>query len=464
MPSSTMLRILAPLVFACAVTLMAGGQTTPPASQQPPPSQASEVSLVISGDPGAPPRYAVPDFFAASSDGSPPDEATNAAAQVIGQVLWDDLSFEREFYMIPRDTYSSIEPVRSATAVAFDRWRELGADALVIGTVEKVGDRLRVQVRLLNVRSRTSVFAKEYEGSLANPRLYAHTIADEIHQSQRGVRGVARTRLTFSSDRDGESLAGSIEKRNVKEVYISDYDGANERRVTVHRSLNVFPMWSADGRAISYTSYRHGFPDLTISFIYQGTMEEPQRGNGHNWLAAWSPDGRRIAFTSNRDGNPEIYAMDQDGSNTTRVTHHPGIDSTPTCSPGGTQIAFTSDRSGRPQIYVVGADGLGLRRLTSGSYSDRPTWSPAPYNEIAYSGRTGPGFDIKILDLASNEERQVTFGEGSNESPSYASNGRHLAFSSTRTGKTQIYTIGRDGRGLRRVTSQGNNYTPSWSQ
>ena len=27
---------------------------------------------------------------------------------MIGQVLWDDLNFEREFYMIPRDTYSSI--------------------------------------------------------------------------------------------------------------------------------------------------------------------------------------------------------------------------------------------------------------------------------------------------------------------------------------------------------------------
>ena len=29
-------------------------------------------------------------------------------AKTIGQVLWDDLNFEREFYMIPRDTYSSI--------------------------------------------------------------------------------------------------------------------------------------------------------------------------------------------------------------------------------------------------------------------------------------------------------------------------------------------------------------------
>ncbi len=70
-----------------------------------------------------------------------------------------------------------------------------------------------------------------------------------------------------------------------------------------------------------------------------------------------------------------------------------------------------------------------------------------------------------MLDLATNEVRQLTFGLGSNESPAYSPNGRHIAFMSTRSagGLKQIYTIGRDGRGLRRVTSTGNNEMPSWS-
>ena len=129
-------------------------------------------------------------------------------------------------------------------------------------------------------------------------------------------------------------------------------------------------------------------------------------------------------------------------------------------------MAFTSDRAGTPQIYIVGADGLNLRRLTSESYADRPTWSPPPFNEIAFSARTGRGFDIKLYDLASGQTRQITFGEGSNESPAYSPNGRHLAFTSTRAagGAVQVFTIGRDGRGLKQVTREGNNYTPAWSQ
>jgi TolB protein len=436
------------------------GQTQPPPAT-PRPSQPGEIIVSISGDAGAPPRYAVPDFVAMTSD-----RDVREAAGLIAQVLWDDLAFEREFYLIPRDTYGSVPRATGLTDIAFDRWRELGADGLVLGLVERTGSSVRIEVRLFNVKTRQSVFAREYSGSLANPRLYAHTIADEIHQHQRALRGVARTKLTFASDRDGERVSGPVGDRNVKEIYFADYDGANPRRLTVNRSLNITPVWSADARALAYTSYSRGYPDIFVSYIYQGRLEKPTAGpdSGQNWLPAWSPDGTRIAFVSNRHGNPELMVMNADGSSVRRLTTHPGIDSTPTWSPTGTQIAFVSDRSGSPQIYVIGADGLNLRRMTSESYCDRPAWSPAPYNEIAYSARSGPGHDIKILELGSGQIRQLTFGEGSNESPSYAPNGRHLAFTTTRWGKVQVATIARTGRDLRQITRTGNNQFPNWSQ
>jgi TolB protein len=442
-------------LIALPVITAVAQQPTPQPQQ---PQQPSEIETVLSGDPGTPPRFAVPDFVALT-----PDAAD--AAKTIGQVLWDDLNFEREFYMLPRDIYSTVRAARSVDQVPFDSWRELGADAVTFGTVSRTGNDVRVEVRLFDVRSRRSVFAKEYTGSAANARLYAHTISDEIHQQQRALRGVARTKLAFSSDRNREKLAGTVENRDTKEIYIADYDGANQRRITVNRQLNITPVWSPDARAIAYTSYRRGFPDVFIAMIYQGTQETPTNARGQNWLPAYSPDGTRIAFTSNRDGNPELYVMNHDGSNVRRLTQHPAIDTTPTWSPSGTQIAFTSDRSGSPQIYIIGADGSGVRRMTTAeSYADRPTWSPPPFNEIAFAGRTGPGYDIKVYDLASGQTKQITFGEGSNESPAYSPNGRHVAFVSTRGGRANVYTIGRDGQGLRQITRDGNNFTPSWSQ
>jgi TolB protein len=58
----------------------------------------------------------------------------------------------------------------------------------------------------------------------------------------------------------------------------------------------------------------------------------------------------------------------------------------------------------------------------------------------------------------------VTDGIGSNESPAFAPGGRHLAFSSDRTGREQVYLIDRDGKNLRQVTKTGRNRYPNWSQ
>jgi TolB protein len=440
---------------------VAPGRPQQPTGQQPP--QQQELQLTITGSPGAQPHFAVPDFIALS-----PEPETAAAAKLIGQVLWDDLDFEREYDMVPRDTYASIPAARSISDVPFDRWRELGVDGLVIGAVQKVGDAFRVEVRLFRVTTRESIFGKEYTGAAANPRMFAHTIADEIFQRQSQLRGVARTKLAFATDRDGQRVGDTVQERSVKEIYIADYDGANQRRVTTNRRLNISPAWTPDARGIAYTSWRRGYPDIFIALIYQGTQEEPTHGRGsQNFLPAWSPDGTRLAFVSTRDGNSEIYVMNRDGSGVRRLTNHPSIDVTPTWAPSGLQVAFVSDRSGSPQVYVVGVDGLGLSRITSESYCDRPTWSPAPFNEIAYTSRTGPGVhDIKVIDLASRQVRQLTFGEGSNESPAFAPNGRHLVFSSTRSrgGTRQIYTIARTGRDLRQITKLGNNVMPDWSK
>src|SRR5262249_39094585 len=162
--------------------LAAGSHAQQPAPQppQPPapatPQQPSEIGVAISGEAGAPPRLAVPDFIALSSDAE-----TVAVAKTIGQVLWDDLNFEREFTFIPRDVYATIPNATSFNDVPFDRWRELNADGLIVGTVQKSANGFHVEMRLYNVRTRQAVYPRQYDGT-ANARLYAHTIADELHK------------------------------------------------------------------------------------------------------------------------------------------------------------------------------------------------------------------------------------------------------------------------------------------
>jgi TolB protein len=452
------------LTLACGVGLgLAAQEPQPPA-----PQQQSDVRMVIgSGTPGLPPKIAVPAFIALTSDAE-----TQAAAKTIGDVLWDDLEFEKEFYMIPRDTYRSIPQPASLDQVPLDRWKELAADGVLVGSVRKTDKGVAVQFRLINVASGAAAMAKEYSGSARSiqvneSRVYAHTIADEVHKEQRGLNGIARTKLAFSSDRDGERIRGPVADRGVSNLYMSDYDGARQQRVTISKALDIAPVWAPNGRMIAFSTWRSGFQDILILFPYgDGVLQNPTKGTAErqNYLPAWSPNGEKLAFTSNRDGNAEIYVMNRDGSGVQRLTNHPSIDVTPTWSPTGAQIAFTSDRTGSPQIYTVNADGTGLQQITRESACDRPTWSPAPLNEIAYSSRSGGGNIIKVFDFATRGTRALTDTIGNNESPAFSPNGRHVAFVSSRAGKEQIFTIHRDGSGLRQVTRTGTNRYPNWSR
>ncbi len=458
------LRLFVLSLGACAAAVLTA-QTPQQPPQQPPSTQPPSVSVTI-GPEGRPPRLAVPEFIPLSQDAE-----TVKAAKTIGQVLFDDITFEKEFYMIPRDIMKTVPQPASADAVQLDRWKEIGADGVIIGTVRRSGDGVVVEARLLQVASGQQAIGKQYSGSLKSladgGRMYAHTFADEVHKQVRNLRGIARTKLAYSSNRSGERIGGTVQRRDVSNIYISDYDGANERRITIYPTLDISPVWSPDGQAIAYTSYRNNYPDIFISYIYQGKLERPAGGTSEtkNYLPAWSHDGSRIAYTSALpDGNVEIYIMDRDGKNRRRVTNHPMADVTPTWSPSGNQLAFVSDRTGTPQIYLVDVDGTGLKRISTESHCDRPTWSAPPLNEIAYTCRGGGGYQIMLYDFASGTSRPISDGIGSNESPAFAPNGRHIAFVSDRTGTAQIYTMHRDGTGLRQITRTGTNKYPSWSQ
>jgi TolB protein len=166
------------------------------------------------------------------------------------------------------------------------------------------------------------------------------------------------------------------------------------------------------------------------------------------------------------NGTPELFVTDTSGQRPKRITFSAGASTSPTWNPKtGQQVAFVSDRGGIPQLYVMNADGSSQTKidLADKGYVIDPAWSPNG-QLLAFSWRRPNGnYDLYVMEIASRQLVELTRDVGRNERPSWAPDGRHLVFESTRTGTRQIWSMLADGTNGRQLTMQGQNESPNWS-
>jgi TolB protein len=371
------------------------------------------------------------------------------AAESIHQVLSADLRFSRVFQLVPREHMNYIRAL-NPKEIFFKDWESIQARILLVGEISQSQDRIIFEARVYDVKSERMILGRRYQAEPEVFRLVAHRVADEMMKLY-GEKPFFTTKIVFVSNRDGND-----------ELYMMDYDGANQTRLTFNKWRDYMPAWSPDQRAIVFTSYRAGNPDLYLLYPYEGKIV-PASTKGTNFAGAFSPDGKKLTFCSTRDGNSEIYVADADGTNIRRITFNSAIDTAPSWSPTGREIAFTSDRTGTPQIYLMDAEGGNVRKVSfGGDYLDSPVWSPDG-ERIAFVSRVNNFFDIYILNLKTNQISKLTESNARNESPSWSPDGRHLIFSSNMSGTIHIYSIDYDGTNLRCLTSQGENKLPNWT-
>lgn len=83
----------------------------------------------------------------------------------------------------------------------------------------------------------------------------------------------------------------------------------------------------------------------------------------------------QILFVSNRDGNAEVYKMDEDGTNQTRLTFNSSGDLDPVFNPGASRIAYTA-QGWSTDVFIMTWSGTDQANFTRRSGSDeRPSWS-----------------------------------------------------------------------------------------
>ncbi|MFH1688160.1 MAG: Tol-Pal system beta propeller repeat protein TolB [bacterium] len=367
-------------------------------------------------------------------------------------VVRNDIDFYADFELVFVDSfYLKTYEISELDVLG---WQRLGATYLLRLEAEFPAENMRVRWRLWDVAGRQQ-FAR---GTLARPkeqwRELGHDIANDVVYNLTGDPGIFLTQIVYA-------------KQNAKgkELFLSDYDGANERQLTNNGSINLSPSFSPLGNEVFFVSYKDGDPSLFVINLENNHLTKVASFEGSIVAApAVSPDGRQIACVLSKDGNSEIYALRTDGKIIKRLTYHRSIDTSPTWSPDSRRIAFASDRSGAPQVYIMDADGLNTVRLTyKGSYNDSPIWSDRG-DRITFVTRTKLGrFDLASIDTSGTDFRVLT-EVGHNENPHFSPDGKHIIFTSTDriTPHPELFTMDITGRNQRRLTRSQGTSSPDW--
>jgi TolB protein len=184
-------------------------------------------------------------------------------------------------------------------------------------------------------------------------------------------------------------------------------------------------------------------------------------GGGINGIAE-----TKIYFVSSRSGTKEIWEMDYDGQNQHAVTHLGTISLSPRISPDNSRIAFASLGHNGWDIRTY---SLELGRLvsfpagTAGGSNQSPAWS-GDGTKIAFSSSRSGDSEIWVADASGGNLRSVTSIRGPNIAPTWnPRTNAQIAWASGRTGEPQIYTMDQDGANMQRLTDSGYAVSPSWS-
>jgi len=321
----------------------------------------------------------------------------------------------------------------------------------VEGEIAATGGGFEFTGEAIDVGTGESALRRTYTGTKDDLRRTMHRFADDVLEALTGERGIAETQIAFVKAHG-----------RVKEIWVMDYDGENQRQITHDGSLALSPAWAPWGSEIAFTTYKRGNPDLYLFDLARGASYPFSARPGLNSSPCYSPDGKWIACTLTRDQNAEIYMISRDAQTARRLTRNDRIDSSPSFSPSGREMVFTSDRSGSPQIYVMEVDGLNQRLLTlEGKYNDSPQWSPKG-DKIVYASRHDAIFDVVVMDANGANALQLTSDAGHNENPRWSPDARKIVFSSTRGSGRQIYMMNADGSDVVQLTRDADCFNPAW--
>lgn len=190
-------------------------------------------------------------------------------------------------------------------------------------------------------------------------RIYKHDLAAN------STTGVVDSAMWVSVSPSGKEIAVGKMVDGNRDIFITDSDGKNARRVTFDPKEDFAPSWSPDGQMLAFSSKRDGTVEIyVVNTDTTGLKRITNSGEFRSYNPAWSPDGRRIVYYFEKDDHhDQVYVMNADGSESHNVTNDTLNNIFAGWTPDGRIIYGQGHPDGTTKVFTVAADGTDKKPL-----------------------------------------------------------------------------------------------------
>jgi Tol biopolymer transport system component/DNA-binding winged helix-turn-helix (wHTH) protein len=243
-------------------------------------------------------------------------------------------------------------------------------------------------------------------------------------------------------------------------LILIDADGGNERNLVTRRRPTRLSAgeFSPDGRSVAFASGQSwsGGSDFRLILLDLVSSSEKQVSPKTFFEIKhlkWLPDGNSLLLTAREslDGTARIWHSDVGTGNTREInkdaTDYSSISLDKTAS---RMIATRS--SNTFHLYMAGIDNLKNARSLA---SARLGVAFVSATKVVYEGNDG---DLWTINIEGGERRQLTNNSFNNFNPRVSRSGRHIFFTSNRSGSNQIWRVNADGGDQTQITKSEGGY------
>jgi eukaryotic-like serine/threonine-protein kinase len=208
---------------------------------------------------------------------------------------------------------------------------------------------------------------------------------------------------------DGRQLVVGTDDGKDAVVWVYDLKAAGSLRRLTFGGRNLFPIWTPDGRFITFQSDRDGdlavFKQLADGSGPAERLTKP--GAVSHEPESWSPDGKTLSLNVITDANPGVWTMGANPDNKpTAFVDTEGVEKHSSFSPDGRWLAhMASVGSGVVEAFIQPFPPTGAKYQVSNGGGRTPLWSPD--GKQLFFHVLGPN-RIFVVDV--NAGQGLTFG------------------------------------------------------